>query len=104
MADIIDFALERAKRKSGLNCSVTLKDMLKEGYDPCDPLDIQAYNDWQAVQGIIHKEMGPEWSDEALERLFKDIENFDEDNKTFTIEYNSDGDPKELLDEILKKD
>ena len=44
MADIIDFALERAKRKSGLNCSITLKDMLEEGYDPCDPLDIQAYN------------------------------------------------------------
>ena len=33
MADIIDFALERAKRKSGLNCSITLKDMLEEGYD-----------------------------------------------------------------------
>ena len=104
MADIIDFALERAKRKSGLTCSATLKDMLKEGYDPCDPLDIQAYNDWKAVQGIIYKEMGPDWSDEALERLFKDIENFDIDDKPVTIEYNWEGDPKDLLDQILKKD
>ena len=34
MADIINFGVERAKRKSGIKDTALLKDMVKEGYDP----------------------------------------------------------------------
>ena len=45
MADIIDFSLERAKRKSGMRDTSVLKDMIEQGYDPCDPKQIQEYQD-----------------------------------------------------------
>tara|TARA_X000001036_G_scaffold438354_1_gene485941 strand:- start:592 stop:936 length:345 start_codon:yes stop_codon:yes gene_type:complete len=96
-AEIFDFGLERAKRKSGLNNSALLKDMVKEGYDPCDPIDIQNYYEWQNFQNVIYNDVdtGNNWTDEALDRLFEDIKNFDP-TKTYTVEYNLD-EIKELV-------
>ena len=52
-ADIINFNVERAKRKSGLNDQALLKDMVAEGFDPCDSVDIQNYYQWKNFQEII---------------------------------------------------
>ena len=86
MADIINFGLERAKRKSGLKDTALLEDMVAEGFDPCDPIDIQNYYEYQNFQGIVYKELGEDWSEDALDRLLEDIKNCEPD-KTYTVEY-----------------
>ena len=86
MADIINFGLERAKRKSGLKDTALLEDMVAEGFDHCDPIDIQNYYEYQNFQGIIYKELGEDWSEDALDRLLEDIKNCEPD-KTYTVEY-----------------
>jgi len=90
MADIIDFALERAKRKSGIKDMALLKDIIKEGYDPCDDIDITNYFEWQKFQNIIvnDEDISNNWSDEAIERLWNDLKDFDE-NQTVTVELES---------------
>ena len=90
MADIIDFALERAKRKSGIKDMALLKDIIKEGYDPCDDIDITNYFEWQKFQSIIvnDEDISNNWSDEAIERLWNDLKDFDE-NQTVTVELES---------------
>ena len=99
MADIINFGVERAKRKSGLNNTALLEDMVAEGYDPCDPMDIEAYYEWIKFQNIIYDDIdiGHNWSDDALNRLFEDIKNFDPTkNITYTVDVNMD-EIKELV-------
>ena len=87
-AEIFNFGIERAKRKSGLKDTALLEDMLKEGFDPCDPIDIQNYYEYQNFQSIIYSEIGPDWSEEALDRLLEDLQNIDPDTiKTNTVEY-----------------
>tara|TARA_B100001094_G_scaffold155221_1_gene150233 strand:+ start:291 stop:599 length:309 start_codon:yes stop_codon:yes gene_type:complete len=90
MENVIDFALERAKRKSGIKDTVLLKNIINEGYDPCDDIDIANYFEWQKFQDIIidDKDISHNWTDEAIERLWNDIKNFDE-NQTVTIELDS---------------
>lgn len=90
MANIIDFALERAKRKSGIKDMALLKDIIKEGYDPCDDIDITNYFEWQKFQSIIvnDEDISNNWSDEAIERLWNDLKDFDE-NQTVTVELES---------------
>ena len=90
MADTIDFALERAKRKSGIKDMALLKDIIKEGYDPCDDIDITNYFEWQKFQNIIvnDEDISNNWSDEAIERLWNDLKDFDE-NQTVTVELES---------------
>jgi len=90
-AEIFDFGVERAKRKSGIHDTELLKDMVSEGYDPCDPIDLQNYYEWQKFQNIIYTDVdtGSNWTDEALDRLFADIKNPDP-SKTYTVEYNID--------------
>ena len=98
-AEIFNFDVERAKRKSGLNDTVLLKDMVKEGYDPCDPIDIQNYYEWKNFQNAIYTDVdtGSNWTDEALDRLFADIKNFDPtQTHTVNVEYNLD-EIKELV-------
>ncbi len=90
MENVIDFVLERAKRKSGIKDTVLLKNIINEGYDPCDDIDIANYFEWQKFQDIIidDKDISHNWTDEAIERLWNDIKNFDE-NQTVTIELDS---------------
>ena len=52
-AEIFNFGVERAKRKSGLHDTALLEDMVVEGYDPCDPIDIQNYYDNLGKKEII---------------------------------------------------
>lgn len=86
-AEIFNFGVEKAKRKSGLKDTALLEDMVAEGFDPCDPIDIQNYYEYQNLQGMIYKDLGPDWSEEALDRLFEDIKNFDpNENITYTVE------------------
>tara|TARA_B100001094_G_C17680227_1_gene553009 strand:- start:9 stop:347 length:339 start_codon:yes stop_codon:yes gene_type:complete len=88
-AEIFNFGVERAKRKSGLHDTALLEDMVVEGYDPCDPIDIQNYYEWKKFQNVIYDDIdiGHNWSEEALDRLFTDIKNMDP-GKTYTVEYN----------------
>ena len=90
-AEIFNFDVERAKRKSGLHDKALLEDMVAEGYDPCDPIDIQNYYEWKKFQNVIYTDVdtGSNWTDEALDRLFADIKNCDP-NKTYTVEYSID--------------
>ena len=86
-AEIFNFGVERAKRKSGLKDTALLEDMVAEGFDPCDPIDIQNYYEYQNLQEMIYKDLGPDWSEDALDRLFEDIKNFDpNENITYTVE------------------
>ena len=85
-AELFNFGVERAKRKSGLKDTALLEDMIAEGFDPCDPIDIQNYYEYQNFQGLIYKDLGPDWSDESLDRLLEDIKNTD-NSKTYTVEY-----------------
>ena len=49
MENVIDFALERAKRKSGIKDTALLKDIINEGYDPCNDLDMTNYFEWKRI-------------------------------------------------------
>ena len=88
MADIINFGVERAKRKSGIKNNAMLEEMVKEGYDPCNPKDIQDYEQWQTFKSVIYKDVDLDfkWSDEAVDRLWTDIMNFDT-SETITVDY-----------------
>ena len=69
-AEIFNFGVERAKRKSGLHDKALLEDMVAEGYDPCDPIDIQNYYEWKKFQNIIYTDV--------------------DTSKTYTVEYSID--------------
>ena len=88
MNNIIDFTLERAKRKSGIKDTTLLKDIIAEGYDPCDNIDCTNYFEWKKFQNIIVNDVDIEhnWTDEAIERLWNDLKTFDE-NQTVSVEY-----------------
>jgi hypothetical protein len=88
MDNVIDFALERAKRKSGIKDLALLRDIIKEGYDPCSDLDMTNYFEWKKFQNIIHNDVDIQhnWSDEAIEKLWNDLKTFDE-NQTVSVEY-----------------
>ena len=55
MENIIDFALERAKRKSGIKDTALLKDIIKEGYDPCNNLDMTNYFEWKKFSSLLRR-------------------------------------------------
>ena len=93
MSDIIDFNVERAKRKSGFKDTVLIKDIISEGYDPCDYIEVQNYYAWKNFQGFIDTDVDIEhnWTDESLDKLMQDIKMWnDTENTTVTVEY----DPK----------
>ena len=95
MDNIINFALERAKRKSGIKDIALLKDIIDEGYDPCNPLDMTNYFEWKKFQNIIinDADIQDNWSDEAIDRLWKDLKTFDDEPRcTVCVEYNDNDD------------
>jgi|TARA_B100001057_G_scaffold37643_2_gene33999 hypothetical protein len=103
-AEIFNFSVERAKRKSGFNDTALLEDMVAEGYDPCDPIEIQNYYQWKNFQNVIYDDIdiGHNWTEEALDRLFTDIKNMDPtQNITYTVDI-SDTDLKDLVIETDK--
>ena len=90
-AEIFNFGVDRARRRIGKHDTALLEDMVVEGYDPCDPIDIQNYYEWKKFQNVIYDDIdiGHNWSEEALDRLFTDIKNMDP-GKTYTVEYSID--------------
>ena len=78
-----------------------LEEMVKEGYDPCNPKDIQDYEQWQTFKSVIYKDVDLDfkWSDEAVDRLWTDIMNFDT-NETVTVDY----DVEEFKDLVISTD
>tara|TARA_B100000963_G_scaffold1722_1_gene1288 strand:+ start:13506 stop:13817 length:312 start_codon:yes stop_codon:yes gene_type:complete len=95
MENVIDFALERAKRKSGIKDTALLKDIIDEGFDPCNSIDCTNYFEWKKFQSIIveDEDIQHNWTDEAIDRLWNDLKTFDE-KQTVTIEF----------DELFPKD
>jgi hypothetical protein len=78
--------------------------MVAEGYDPCDPIEIQNYYQWKNFQNVIYDDIdiGHNWTEEALDRLFTDIKNMDPtQNITYTVDI-SDTDLKDLVIETDK--
>jgi len=91
MTDVIDFQVERAIRKSGIKDKHLLKDIIDEGYDPCDPVEVSNYYNWKHFENGIHAELEHNWTDEAINNLMHDIKLWNEtETTTVTIDY----DPK----------
>jgi hypothetical protein len=101
MTNVIDFAVERAYLKSGIRDRSLIKDMLEQGYDPCSPKDIIKYNEWNQFRDIVTTstiDLPSEYkfSDEAIDRLWNDIQNFDT-NHTVTVSYDSFDDNSDFI-------
>ena len=91
MSNLIDFQVERAVRKSGIRDKQLIRDIIDEGYDPCDPVEVINYYNWKHFEGGIHAELEHNWTDEAIDNLMRDIKLWNETgNTTVTVEY----DPK----------
>ena len=87
MSEIIDLRVERAFRSSGIKDKSLLKDIIDEGYNPSDPLDLYNYYEWKKFQSVIYTDVDSNWTDEALHRLYTDIKLFDNDQPyTVTVE------------------
>jgi len=93
--DIIDFKFEKAKRKSGITDTALIKDMLDNGYDPCNSIDGVNYFNEQEFNSMVQNMETPgsiqNWSDESIKRLFRDIMASDPENiQTETVSYTFD--------------
>ena len=77
MTNVIDFQVERATRRSGIKDKVLLKDIINEGYDPCDPVEVSNYYQWKNFEGGISAELEHNWTEEAIDRLLTDIKEWD---------------------------
>lgn len=89
MTNVIDFQVERAVRKSGIKDKALLKDIISEGYDPCDPIEVSNYYSWKQFEGGISTELEHNWSDEAIRNLLTDIKMFDPD-QPYTVTTSDD--------------
>ena len=87
MNNVIDFVKERAKRKSGIHDPKLLEDILDQGFDPADPIELDNYYAWKNFEGQINEELydSSTWSPEAVERLLNDIRNFEPDDTPYTV-------------------
>ena len=92
MDNVIDFAVERAYRKSGIKDRSLLKDMIKEGYNPCNSDDVDQYHRWCGFLNVVQDVELPAnhgWTDEALGRLWRDIQTLDTE-QVYNVSYNFD--------------
>ena len=92
MNNVIDFALESAYRKSGIKDRALLKDMIKEGYNPCNSDDVDQYHRWCGFLNVVQDVELPSnhgWTDEALGRLWNDIQTLDTE-QVYNVSYNFD--------------
>ncbi len=93
MSNIIDFATERAKRKSGIHDPKLLEDIIDTGFDPSDPVDLDNYYSWKNFEGQLNETLYTDdaWTDEAIQRLLADIKEWDTGEPyTVTIDANFD--------------
>ena len=93
MSNIIDFATERAKRKSGIHDPKLLEDIIDSGFDPSDPVELDNYYSWKNFEGQLNETLYTDdaWTDEAIQRLLADIKEWDTGEPyTVTIDANFD--------------
>lgn len=97
MADIIDLRVEKALRTSGLKDKELVQDIIDQGYDPCNPLDLHNYYEWKKFENLIYTDLSDgtnltvehNWTDEAIDRLMADVKTWNEtDNTTTTVSFN----------------
>ena len=69
MADVIDFQIERAVRKSGIRDKALIRDIIDEGYDPCNSVDMINYYNWKEFESQVFTQVEHNWTDEAIEQL-----------------------------------
>jgi len=92
MDNVIDFELERAYLKSGIKDRELLKDMIKEGYNPCNSDDVEQYHRWDGFLNTIQNTELPDqhyWSEDSLKRLWNDIQHIDS-SETYTVTYDTE--------------
>ena len=104
MAEVIDLRVERAYRKSGIKDRSLLKDMIKEGYNPCNSDDVNQYHDWMRFKDIVQvtDSTSTTWTDDALGRLWNDIQTVDE-NYTVTVSYDINDDEEFIYEPDFSK-
>jgi|TARA_B110000908_G_scaffold65744_2_gene79684 hypothetical protein len=74
MAEIINFQVERAVRKSGIQDRALIKDIINDGFDPFNKKEVEQYWDWFSIQsGPI--DIDTDWTSDALTNLLYDIVN-----------------------------
>jgi len=88
MAQIIDFKVEKALRKSGIKDKALIEDIINEGYDPVDPIELENYYQWKTFQSVVFTDVEHNWTDEALQRLYTDIKLCDP-TQVYTIDTNT---------------
>ena len=92
MSNIIDFAIERAYRKSGIKDRSLIEDILTQGYNPCNPDDVTQYYKWSGFISAVLNVDTPEseyWTEESLSRIWSDMQDID-NNQTYTVSYDFD--------------
>ena len=92
MSNIIDFAIERAYRKSGIKDRSLIEDILTQGYNPCNPDDIKQYYKWNGFLSIVQTSDQIDqdyWTEESLSRIWSDMQDVD-NNQTYTVSYDFD--------------
>lgn len=92
MDNVIDFKVQKALRQSGIKDKVLIQDIIDEGYDPCDPIEVQNYYSWKQFSSMIHTDqVEHNWTDEAIDNLMRDVKIWNStENTTVTVEF----DPK----------
>jgi hypothetical protein len=92
MSNIIDFAIEQAYRKSGIKDRAIIQDIITQGYNPCNPDDIEQYYKWNGFLSIVQTSDQIDhdyWTEESLARIWQDMQNSNS-NQTHTISCNFD--------------
>ncbi len=70
MSNVINFQVERALRQTGLHRSL-IEDIVEDGFNPLDPIEVEQYFDWFSVSATIEME----WKEDPIQKLLNDIVN-----------------------------
>ena len=78
MAEVIDLRVERAMRTSGIKDRTLLQDIIDQGYNPNDPIELNNYYNWKTFENFMETDdVAHNWSEEAIDRLYADLKAFD---------------------------
>jgi hypothetical protein len=78
MAEVIDLRVERAMRTSGIKDRTLLQDIIDQGYNPNDPIELNNYYNWKTFENFMETDdVAHNWTEEAIDRLLTDIKEWD---------------------------
>ena len=78
MTNVIDFQVERAMRTSGIKDRTLLQDIIDQGYNPNDPIELNNYYNWKTFENFMETDdVAHNWTEEAIDRLLTDIKEWD---------------------------